>query len=95
MAFINYDQNMEYFTADGEYVTFTTFDEVYDHFTTDHINVDELILQVMKDKKTGYVYTYVKSYPGDNEYGVYVNSFGEAIAEVQDGDLVVNGDYCW
>jgi hypothetical protein len=93
MAYINHEEDAEYYNADGDEVLLKNFDDVFNHFS-DSSGYDELALAVMKDMKSGNVYTYVWSYPGDNEYGVFVNPYGKVVAEIQDGDLVVDGDYC-
>lgn len=55
---------------------------------------NEFHLQTVFVPLTEQVYTYVWSYPGDNEYGAWFDSELNIVAEIQDGDLVVDGEYC-
>ena len=55
---------------------------------------EELHLSVFRVKASEEIITYVWSYPGDNEYGLYLNDRHEVIGAIQDGDLVVGNDYC-
>lgn len=70
----------------------TTFDQVVAEFSE---GFDELHIALFNDENSGTKYTYVWSYPGDNEYGVWLDRNGKVLAEIQDGDLVVLGHgYC-
>lgn len=55
---------------------------------------DELHLSVFKINESEEIITYVWSYPGDNEYGLYLNDLHQVIGATQDGDLVVGNQYC-
>lgn len=48
---------------------------------------NELHLLTFKAPKEAESFTYVWSYPGDNEYGLIFNESGEIVASVGDGDL--------
>ncbi len=55
---------------------------------------DELYLKLIQDRLTGQEYLYVWSYPGENEFGVYLDRSGNILAEIKDGELVVKGEWC-
>jgi len=76
--------------ADGELIT---FDDVRSLFE-DEYNFDELNHQLIEHVETKEKYVYVWSYPGENEYGIYLDTKGNIIAEVGDSDLFVDGEYC-
>jgi hypothetical protein len=72
--------------------TMLSFSDVRDVF--DNSDYDELHMRLLKSTSTGHIYAYIWSYPGDNEYGVFLDVNSKIVAEVQDSDLVVDGQYC-
>ena len=90
MTFI-LDKDSSYEDNDGNVLK--TFEKVYSYFTQS--NWDELHLRVMRDNKTGRVYSYVWSYPGDNEVGFYMDDKGAVVGVISDGSLMdANGSWC-
>ncbi len=69
-----------------------TFEDVVAWLVQD--SWDELHLSVFRINESEEIITYVWSYPGDNEYGLYLSDLHEVIGAIQDGDLVVGNDYC-
>jgi hypothetical protein len=90
MTFI-LDIDNSYEDEDGNVLK--TFEQVYSYFGAS--NWDELHLSVMKDNKTGRKYSYVWSYPGDNEVGFYMDDNGKVVGVISDGSLMdANGQWC-
>ena len=71
-----------------------TFEQVREYFLTGDGKWDELHFTLFQDDTTGKKYSYVNSYPGDNEYGVFLDYNGNVIAEISDSDLIIDGAYC-
>lgn len=69
-----------------------TFEDVVKHFEESPWEEAHIMRQL--DPTTGNTYTYVWSYPGDNEYGVWLDSNIEIFGEIQDGDLLIGDKYC-
>ena len=86
---MTYIQNEELYDSNGNLMT--RFSQVRAEFENGY---DELNLVLGQDEKTGQKFVRVWSYPGDNEYGVYMTTSGKIVAEIGDGDLYVDGEYC-
>ncbi|WP_374035190.1 hypothetical protein ACES2I_05205 [Bdellovibrio bacteriovorus] len=61
---------------------------------------NDLYVITFKSKTTGRIYTHVKTYPGDNPYGlIFDNKTSKPVAHNGDGSIVLltnNGSYsCW
>lgn len=69
-----------------------TFEDVVKHFEENPWEEAHIMRQL--DPATGRTYTYVWSYPGDNEYGIWLNNKNEIIGSVEDSDLVIGNQYC-
>lgn len=69
-----------------------TFEDVVKHFEENRWEEAHIMTQL--DPTTGSTFTYVWSYPGDNEYGIWLNPKGEIIASVEDSDLIIDEKYC-
>ncbi|WP_413574608.1 hypothetical protein ACLVWU_10295 [Bdellovibrio sp. HCB290] len=64
--------------------------EVQALFTTGEQQYNDLYLITMTSKSTGQVFSYVKSYPGDNPYGLVFNpATGELLAYNQDDNITL------
>lgn len=76
-------QHMEYTTED------LTLQEIQDLFAEDgDLGYDDLMLDIVRIKKTNEIYGIVHSYPGENEYGyIYDTTTFKVLAEIQDGDI--------
>lgn len=78
-----------------------TFAEIKALFSPEaEYGYDDLYIITLKSKATGRIYTYVRSYPGDNPYGLIFDSkTHKAVAHNGDDSIVLltdNGSYsCW
>lgn len=77
----------------ADYEPMTKFEHVYDNFR-EFAYGDELHFALFEDTATGHKYVRVWSYPGDNEYGLFMTTWGEVVATIGDSDIYVNDFYC-
>lgn len=73
-----------------DYISYGPFERNWNQVVSEFSfpeSYNELHLHSFREVSTQRVYTYVWSYPGDNEYGLIFNEQGEKVAEVGDGDL--------
>jgi|GEM_PF-1524738 len=88
-------QNQEYTTTD------LTFEEMKTMFTTGDYQWDDLQFVTMIVKQSGQIYHIVKSYPGDNQYGMIFTDAGKLVGVIEDGSISLyqgqKGDkvYCY
>lgn len=85
------------FSASEQALVFKALARISDEAPTDWDQViseysfpetyNELHLLTFKAPQSSESFTYVWSYPGDNEYGFIMNQAGEILASVGDGDL--------
>jgi hypothetical protein len=80
---LKYITSMEIFDEEGNLIK--TFAQLVKHMKSN--TWDELELIYFMNKRSKKVLLYVRSYPGDNEYGLMFDSKERVLASVEDGDI--------
>lgn len=70
----------------------TDFADVVAHYKD--YGWDELSFALYRDPATGKKYSYVWSYPGDNEFGSWYDRSANVIASNGDGDVYIGDEWC-
>lgn len=76
-------------------IKFTTLKQFINYLIEEDLySFDEFNFMRIQLKSSGERYTYIWNYPGDNEYGVWIDENNQIVGSVSDGDLSIGNAWC-
>ncbi len=76
-------------------IPFTSLTQFIDYLEGEgEFSFNEFNFMRIRLKSNGARFTYIWSYPGDNEYGIWINQNNEIVGAISDGDLSVGNNWC-